>query len=224
MTFCPMALMASPGATEKMPISITGKALKKAKSSWSAAAPARGFSLIELMIVLVIMTLVLGMAGPRVAKQMAVLHLRTAAKQMAASLRWARSQALSTGKIYNAVFDCGGGRLIISDYAAFLEVDTLNLAQSPNEQAAPDAPDSAAAARKPTLKIFEFPEDVFISRVEIGEVIDANPGKESVYQLTFFPDGTSMGGEIRIADEQGRFFILTVDFLTGIVSLEEPEN
>ena len=204
-----------------MPISLTGKALKSEKSCPWLTAQARGFSLIELMIVLVIMTLVLGLAGPRVAKQMAVLHLRTTAKQLAASLRWARSQALSTGKTYNAVFDCGGERFIISDYAAFLEIDPLNPAQSPNDQGAPD---SSAEARKPTLKIFELPDDIFISRVEIGEVIDANPGKESIYQLTFFPDGTSMGGEIRIADEQGRSFIITIDFLTGIVSLEEPEN
>ena len=74
------------------------------------------------------------------------------------------------------------------------------------------------------LKIFELPDDISISRVEIAEVVDANPGRESIYQLTFFPDGTTMGGEISIADEQGRSFIITVDFLTGIVSLEEPEN
>ena len=207
-----------------MPISITGKALKRVKSSWPLAAPARGFSLIELMIVLVIMTLVLGLAGPRVSKQMSVLHLRTTAKQMAASLRWARSQALSTGKIYNAVFDCGGERLIISDYAAFLGSDPLKPAQSPSDQDKQNISDSAAAAQKPVLKIFELPDDIFISRVEIAEVVDANPGRESIYQLTFFPDGTTMGGEISIADEQGRSFIITVDFLTGIVSLEEPEN
>jgi hypothetical protein len=175
------------------------------------------------MIVLVIMTLVLGLAGPRVSKQMSVLHLRTTAKQMSASLRWAHSQALTTGKIYNAVFDCGEQRLIISDYATF-GADPLKPVQSPNDQDGRNMPDSAAEEKKPVLKIFELPDDIFISRVEIAEVLDANPGRESIYQMTFFPDGTSMGGEISIADEQGRSFLITVDFLTGIVSLEEPES
>ena len=207
-----------------MRILITGKALKRALSRFALTAPARGFSLIELMIVLVIMTLVLGLAGPRVSKQMAVLHLRTTAKHMTALLRWARSQALATGKTYNAVFDCGGERLIISDYAASLGSDPQKPAQSPNDQDERNMSGSAAAAQKPVLKIFELPDDIFISRVEIVEVLDADPGRESIYQMTFFPDGTSMGGEISIADEQGRSFIITVDFLTGIVSLEEPQN
>jgi len=33
-----------------------------------------------------------------------------------------------------------------------------------------------------------------------------------------------MGGEITIADEKKRSFIIGVDFLTGIVSLEEPDT
>ena len=81
-----------------------------------------------------------------------------------------------------------------------------------------------AAMPKQVLKIFELPEDIFISRIEIADVLDANPGEQSIYQLTFFPDGTSMGGEITIADEQKRSFIIGVDFLTGIVSLEEPDT
>ena len=72
MTSYPTALMASPGATEKMPISITGKALKRARNKGCRmAGRQRGFSLIELMIVLVIMAIVMGMAAPRIAKNMA---------------------------------------------------------------------------------------------------------------------------------------------------------
>jgi general secretion pathway protein H len=217
--------MVSLEATEKMPISITGKALKKARNKSCRFCLPGGFSLVELMIVLAIMALVFGMAAPRIAKEMGVLHLRTTAKQVAASLRWARSQALSTGKTYNAIFDAGGQRVIISDYAGALDAAGTKPVGSAGEVAGKEAAENSDAAMpKQVLKIFDLPDDIFISRIEIAEVRDANPGEQSIYQLTFFPDGTSMGGEITIADEQKRSFIIGVDFLTGIVSLEEPDT
>ena len=207
-----------------MPISTTGKASKKASNS-STFGHARGFSLIELIIVLAVMALVFGLAAPRVAKNMGALHLRTTAKQVAASMRWARSQALSSGKTYNAVFDCKEQRVIISDYAGAMNTDIMKLVQTAGGGAGQKEPENSDAAMpQRMLKIFELPEDIFISRIEIADVLDANPGEQSIYQLTFFPDGTTMGGEITIADEQKRSFIISVDFLTGIVSLEEPDN
>ncbi len=180
------------------------------------------------MIVLVIMTLVLGLGGPRIAKDMAVLHLRTTAKKMAASFRWTRSQALATGKPYNVIFDCGQQRLIITDYAAFPAGEALSLDQRLQEQEERDLgldlDEPEEEARKPLLKFFELPEDIVISRIEISDVLDEDPGEESIYQMTFFPDGTSVGGEITIVDAKERSFIIGVDFLTGIVSLEEPED
>jgi hypothetical protein len=177
------------------------------------------------MIVLAIMALVLVMAAPRIAKEMGVLHLRTTAKQAAATLRWARSQALSTGKMYNAIFDGSGQRIIISDYAGAPHAAGLQPATSPEQaNGKTEAEKTDTDIPKQVIKIFELPEDIFISRIDIADVQDANPGEQSIYQLTFFPDGTSMGGEITIADEQKRSFVIGVDFLTGIVSLEEPDS
>lgn len=208
-----------------MPISIVGKAWTRKIRRSAPAAPARGFSLVEIMIVLVIMTLVLGLGGPRIAKDMAVLHLRTTAKKMAASFRWARSQALATGKPYNVIIDGGLQRLIITDYAAFPAGDSpppeRGMQEEPGEG---DMNDRAGETRRPVLKVLELPDDIVFSRVEIADVLDTDPARESIYQMTFFPDGTSRGGEISIVDGKGRSFIIGVDFLTGIVSLEEPED
>ena len=85
------------------------------------------------------MALVFGMAAPRISKEMGVLHLRTTAKQVAASLRWARSQALSTGKTYNAIFDCNGQRVIISDYAGALDTAGIEACGSAAGSAAEEA-------------------------------------------------------------------------------------
>jgi general secretion pathway protein H len=217
--------MANLEATVKMAISTTGKALKKARNKSCRFRKPGGFSLVELMIVLAIMALVFGLAAPRIAKEMSVLHLRTTAKQIAASLRWARSQALSTGKVYNAIFDGSGQRVIISDYAGTLDAADTKLVGSAGEGGSQaEVENSDAAMPKQVLKIFDLPDDIFILRIEIAEVRDTDPGEQSIYQLTFFPDGTSMGGEITIADEQKRSFIIGVDFLTGIVSLEEPDT
>ena len=163
-----------------MPISTTGKASKKARNKSRRIRASGGFSLIELIIVLAIMALVLGMAAPRIAKDMAVLHLRTTAKQVAASLRWARSQALSTGKTYNAIFDCNGQRVIISDYAGALDTDIMKLVQTAGDgEKQKEQENIAAAMPKKILKIFELPEGIFISRIEIADVLDANPGEQA---------------------------------------------
>jgi len=39
--------------------------------------------------------------------------------------------------------------------------------------------------------------------------------------MIFFPDGTSQGGEIVLANNRERAFTIGVDFLTGVVTIAE---
>jgi hypothetical protein len=39
--------------------------------------------------------------------------------------------------------------------------------------------------------------------------------------MIFFPDGTSLGGEITLANNREQAYIVGVDFLTGVVSIAE---
>lgn len=68
-----------------------------------------GFSLLELLIVLVIMGLVLSITSPLLTKGIDNIKLQTAVRELSATLRYARSMAVSEGKeqVLNMDIDTG---------------------------------------------------------------------------------------------------------------------
>lgn len=63
----------------------------------TAAAPAseRGFTLLELVLVLLLLALAYGLAGPMLSEKPAGMELRSATRQLAAGLRKARNEAIT---------------------------------------------------------------------------------------------------------------------------------
>lgn len=57
-------------------------------------ADIRGFTLVELLVVLVIATLVLALVGTSISRSINGAELRTAARKMAASMRYTRTRAI----------------------------------------------------------------------------------------------------------------------------------
>lgn len=58
-----------------------------------------GFTLLELLVVLVVMMLVLSAAAPRFGALLPGMALKSQARQVAALLRESRSQAIATGQV-----------------------------------------------------------------------------------------------------------------------------
>ena len=65
----------------------------------------RGFSLIEIAVVLVLLSLCIALVAPNLSRFSASVELKSAAKKIAAILRYCRSEAINKGKIYQVVFD-----------------------------------------------------------------------------------------------------------------------
>ncbi len=80
---------------------------------FSLLCAARGFTLIEFMIVFAIMGVVIAFVGPRVAGGLMGLNTRKAALQTAAMLRYAHSKAVNTGCRYHVIFDGVDRRVIL---------------------------------------------------------------------------------------------------------------
>lgn len=80
-----------------------------AKRFWSrGSVPVhrpRGFTLIELLVVMAILGLILAVVPPLVRGPMGTAELKGAARQIAAGLRYARSQAIARNR--EAVFELG---------------------------------------------------------------------------------------------------------------------
>ena len=88
-----------------------------------ARAASRGVTLLELLIVLSIMAVVAAMVVPMFGSGVSTSELKGAARQVAAGLRLARSEALATRRETSVVLD--------------LERRTFQIERAPREQALP---------------------------------------------------------------------------------------
>ncbi len=91
---------------KKIKISLAGKGLIDARP-WDGN---KGFSLLELLVVLFIMGLSISLVAPAMIGGVDKLRLNTASRELSASLRYARSLAVSLGKkqAINIDIDTGG--------------------------------------------------------------------------------------------------------------------
>ncbi|MCP4714396.1 MAG: prepilin-type N-terminal cleavage/methylation domain-containing protein [Deltaproteobacteria bacterium] len=194
-----------------------------------ACSCSRGFSLIELMIVLVIMGLMLAFVGPRVAKSLGGLGIKTAAKKIAGTLRYAKGRAVNTGSLYTVIFDTEKKRVILlrapqDQYSRQLQVSDNGSDADESDDEETEQPSSPAQE----IKIYRLPPDIALESVIIGTGKDGDQDEDGetaeISQMAFYPNGTSQGGEIVVTDPAERTQIIRVDYLTGVVSIEEQEE
>ena len=176
----------------------------------------KGFTLLELLVVLVIISIAAAFVGPQVAGSMSTLTLKTAAKKVASSLRYARSQATSEGRPYFVLFDTDKGRLTIKSGQTATKEDKEKEAAE-GEQDTGTSEGMADEAVKERFKVYALPEGVRFDRV----VSDKNEDISDVFQIIFFPNGGSSGGEVLLENDRGRRYNISVDFVTGTVRLGE---
>jgi general secretion pathway protein H len=93
------------GETKRTQILLAGKGWIKTK----------GFSLLELLVVLVIISLTASLVLPSLAGGLSSVRLRTAAREFSATLRYARSLAVSLGKEQVINVDIGEGKYWLNE-------------------------------------------------------------------------------------------------------------
>ena len=165
-----------------------------------------GFTLIELLVVLVIISIMAAFVGPRIAGSMSNMNLKTASKKIAASLRYARSQAISESRTYVALFDLDKNRVIIKGD------------QTAQEEEEND--DSGGDRNNRQTKRYELPKDVRLDKAILGEgEIDSG-----LFRIIFFSNGGSSGGELVLSNDRGNRYQVKVDFITGTVRLGSYET
>lgn len=166
-----------------------------------------GFTLIELLIVLVIISIMAAFVGPRIGGSMSNMNLRTASKKVAATLRYARSQAVSESRTYVALFDLDKNRVTIS----------AGLTSWNGEEEKDGAVGDQENRRS---KCYVLPGDVRLEKGVSGErEIDSG-----LFQIIFFSNGGSSGGELFLSNDRGNRYGVKVDFITGTVRLGRDET
>ncbi len=182
-----------------------------------------GFTLIELVVVLVIMSFLFAIVGPAVMKGLSGITLKTAVKKVASALRYARSQAVNRDQSYSVIFDREQNRVVVRSIPN--PAPSIQDEESEEESGVVEGEEAEYKKElsKVDLKEFFLPEGVAFDEITIGGKVLSGK-KEAIVQLFFYPDGTSQGGELSIANTRELAFTIAVDFLTGVVTIAERET
>ena len=180
----------------------------------------KGFTLIELILVLVIVGFLTALVAPAITS-LTGLKLKTATRKMAAGLRYARSQAVTTGSEYQVVFDIEKGEMIIES----LKEEEKPYSYSGDyedggEEELNGEEEDDSAKRMEKRKTYTIPKEVRLARV----VIDGEEITEDQAWIDFYPNGSCSGGEIFLMDEKEREYRIALEFITGVVKITEEEE
>lgn len=148
----------------------------------------RGFTLLELLVVLVIAGVLVGLVGPAVQRFIPGVQLKGQSRHLLAQLRQARSQAILLHQAVRVSYDEARHGVAFDPEQRFYRLP-------------------------PALKL----------EVERGDHGDPQEDEEAdaAAAISFYPQGYSSGGTLRLRAEDGREFELQVDWLTGRVRLHD---
>ncbi len=165
----------------------------------------KGFSLIEVMVVLILITLSMFLATPLLSSFSKTVELKGAAKKISAILRYCRSEAVNQGKVYQVLFD-----------PDLRQVQVQPIQEKEEDEGSTDGVKDAAKD-EPKPKTYTLPKGV-----DIKEVKANSPEYPSDYAvIEFYPNGGSNGGTIRLDSPDRKGYRIRVHFLTGIVEIEK---
>jgi len=178
----------------------------------------RGFSLIELIVVLVIIGMAAGVTAPFIFWTLERVEIRAAVKEIASSLRYARSIAISEKKEMRFYMDLDE-RLYWLDTRREerSEEDAGN--GEPGQEGAGTSPSQSYPTKKRSLDSL-VNVDLFVQ----GE--DEFDG--GTVMVSFSPFGSSSGGQFKLkTHEESRrplYFTVKIDPVTGRVKTKEMDE
>ncbi|MCX7919373.1 MAG: prepilin-type N-terminal cleavage/methylation domain-containing protein [bacterium] len=157
-----------------------------------------GFTLLEILVVLVIVTLIVGAAIPNFRGAFEQSRLETASRNLATTLGTAHHLSVIHRLMFQVKFDLNKQEYqIIPDSSLLKDDDEL-----PNY------------ARRHTL-----PDGVKFNTININipNVSEADDG--TIKSIAFYPDGSTDGAIISISDESGAVITLQVMKATGLIKV-----
>lgn len=154
-----------------------------------------GFTLLELILVMVILSTVLAMAGPSLRGFFASRKTHDTAAQILAFTQYARSQAISEGIVYRLNFD-------VAERTYWLS-----------------ARQSGAFQKLKTEfgQVFTLPKDIDMELQDLDE-------EETDVFLEFTPQGTVTAGTVRLIDRSGRALEVMCPTMTESFAIVECEE
>lgn len=176
----------------------------------------RGFTLLELTVVLFILMLVTALVAPAFNRSFGQAQLKAATRDIVALCRLARTQAIANQDVLEVVFDRQTNRYwlrgpdwIVGRLSGIDRVETV------------EDPGQPWQAQIRQARVRSLPPGVSLKSVLLatGPLL---PDERGV--IAFFPQGSSTGGSIDLSDEKGRGYRIVVDASIGLARISAAEN
>ncbi len=163
----------------------------------------KGFSFIELMVVLIILGLSISLITPSLSRMLRTVELKSATKKVAGILRYCRSEAVNKGQVVQVLFDSN---------LREVQVQSMESKEVLSEE----------ESKKGGLpkKSYSLPEGIRIRKVDLA----SSQSPSDSPSIEFYPNGGSNGGSILLDGEDRSRFNIEVHFLTGMVKVERVEG
>jgi type II secretion system protein H len=160
----------------------------------------RGFSLIELLVVMILISLSLALVAPSLSRFSRTAELKGAAQRVAAILRNSRSEAVNKGKIYQIVFNPQSREVRVHSTEPSEEKDDRK------EDSVPE-------------KTYLLPEGIQMK----GDPATSSSSASELPPIEFYPNGGSNGGAIFLDSPNRLGYRIQVHFLTGMVDTKRAK-
>ena len=175
-----------------------------------------GFTLLELIVVLFILSLGAALIAPTFSRSFGQLRLKAAARDFAALCRFARMQAITNQGVLEVVLDrrtntywLRGPDWIVGRLGG---IDQVAMAEDPEQPWEVRMRQARVRTLSPGLTLKSV-------------ILDTGPVHEDERgAIAFFPQGSSTGGEIWVSDEKGRGYRVVVDPLIGLARIHVATN
>lgn len=158
----------------------------------------RGFSLIELVIVLALVGLSISLVTPSFSRFYDAVEIKAAAKKIAGVLRYTRAEAVQKGVVYQVLLDTEGREL---------RVEAVETAQNK---------DLERFEEKVVKRKVPLPEGIQVKDVQIASGQESSP----LPAVEFYPTGGSNGASFLVEKRNQKAYRIKVHLITGLVEVE----
>ncbi|MBI4566007.1 MAG: GspH/FimT family pseudopilin [Planctomycetes bacterium] len=204
-----MTTSASRNPTRGRPPSLRLKSRSYGGSAEASAKAEAGFTLTEVVVVMLALVVIAGVIAPRFSDFVPSLRTSKAAQELMAILNKARTEAALTGRRFRVSLRQGDSEALRPSYYLAYEPDPLN-------EPAWFRPMPGDWGRPVSL-----PEGVAFESLD-GAAED--PERSGEFYVEFAADGTATEATIVLANERGRRVTLKVEGTNGRVRLEDEER
>lgn len=176
-----------------------------------AVARRRGFTLIEMLIVLVIVVVVIGASWPRLRTAWSKAELRSAARSVRVAMSQARLDAIDSGAPRQFRYQPGG---------SLYEVGVYTLSDDALLAAAPDSTSETPAAQ------YELPHGVrFVVTSPTAEPVSPEAASDQWSEpLLFYPNGCSANAKLRLSGDEELYVNVVLRGVTGVAKVGPVER